>query len=437
MSKNKNKLIREQYEQFNKYLKKQRERTKEEALEIENKLKSSSKLKFYVTSDDIERFFSSNFDFRPIFNTELWNKIISVCLNFYNHKKYKLRIDKFKQILKKVADTNNDLLDIEFINGYWFLTMFDWVKELDNWKPKVKGIENIFYSLIEHLLVKYKIPRFFYSVFYYEVNRKNNHDLNLFYKLATGESLFDLSKSNYFNAKLNRKMCHLLMKKNENLSIYQATRYAQLKIFGADKKIINAVLNHDISTDFYKEEDFIFTLLEWLAKQKDVLHKDISDLIDYFLFKYRENKDFSMKGRTLKPSLELVKKWKVEENYKSDTINYIPSGFKDFSLNTNKIVFQSYQEDFWKIEEILSSEKLLEEGRKMHHCVFTYSDEIESRETSIWSVKQNKKRLLTIEVNNESKRILQIKGKFNRLPDKDETEIVKNWAIENNLILKV
>lgn len=76
----------------------------------------------------------------------------------------------------------------------------------------------------------------------------------------------------------------------------------------------------------------------------------------------------------------------------------------------------------------------------MRHCVASYDHSCVSGGSSIWSVglERNhgcRKRVLTIELANSSKKICQIRGKTNRLPRQKEMDIVRRWASQANLTL--
>jgi hypothetical protein len=67
----------------------------------------------------------------------------------------------------------------------------------------------------------------------------------------------------------------------------------------------------------------------------------------------------------------------------------------------------------------------------MRHCVAIYAESIASGGCSIWSLRRDGNRALTIEVDNKRRRIVQAKGKCNRRPEDWELRIVERWAREN------
>jgi hypothetical protein len=92
------------------------------------------------------------------------------------------------------------------------------------------------------------------------------------------------------------------------------------------------------------------------------------------------------------------------------------------------------------MEEILTPQRLREEGAEQSHCVASYEGVVRAGQTSIWSLGMNcasgfVKRALTVEVENASRTIVQARGKCNRLPDLAELRILGLWAHENALRL--
>jgi hypothetical protein len=85
----------------------------------------------------------------------------------------------------------------------------------------------------------------------------------------------------------------------------------------------------------------------------------------------------------------------------------------------------------WWITERLNNVELLEEGRRMRHCVATYAGICAKRQSAIWSMKiendEGRKPVLTIKVDLPTKTICQIRGRCNRLPKDHEIAIIRCW----------
>lgn len=102
------------------------------------------------------------------------------------------------------------------------------------------------------------------------------------------------------------------------------------------------------------------------------------------------------------------------------------SGFNDFIWEKDKV-------DTWTCEEILTPIALSQEGRILHHCVFSYHSSVEKGIVSIWSLRLNDERRITIEVQNASRKIVQVRGLQNRKAKHEEMKVILMWANTNRL----
>jgi hypothetical protein len=98
------------------------------------------------------------------------------------------------------------------------------------------------------------------------------------------------------------------------------------------------------------------------------------------------------------------------------------------------------KKQIWRIEEVLTGKELAAEGRRMGHCVYSYAWAIERRQTSIWTMTledgqgtTGRWAMLTIEVRNESRAVVQARGRFNRAATSAEHRILVRWAGQNGL----
>lgn len=82
----------------------------------------------------------------------------------------------------------------------------------------------------------------------------------------------------------------------------------------------------------------------------------------------------------------------------------------------------------FRMVELCSGYKLLEEGRAMNHCVFSYVGSCKSGKCRIFSLREEltNSRVLTIEVRGNT--ISQVRGKNNRSLTNDENVILEDWA---------
>jgi hypothetical protein len=84
--------------------------------------------------------------------------------------------------------------------------------------------------------------------------------------------------------------------------------------------------------------------------------------------------------------------------------------------------------------------ELAAEGRRMNHCVYSYVWSIQKGQTSIWSMMLEDGKgatgrwaMLTIEVRNDLRRVVQARGRFNRPATSEEHGVLLAWAGQNGL----
>ncbi len=69
----------------------------------------------------------------------------------------------------------------------------------------------------------------------------------------------------------------------------------------------------------------------------------------------------------------------------------------------------------------------------MSHCVGSYAGSCASGRVSIWSLRLadasgQETRLLTLEVLNQDRQVVQARQKFNRMPGPKELSVLRRWA---------
>jgi hypothetical protein len=116
-----------------------------------------------------------------------------------------------------------------------------------------------------------------------------------------------------------------------------------------------------------------------------------------------------------------------------------PSNIRPFRLAEGKMGESSFR--IWTIRELTTQESLLAEGKKLKHCVASYASSCAKGQCSIWTLELEhdsvREKRVTIEVNSATRFIVQARGRLNRLPDHQESSILRRWACEANLGLRI
>lgn len=346
-------------------------------------------------------------------------------------------------IAKKAPKLLDDKEYVKAIDSVISLVNYDWAREPADWEPKGKGRNSLYLSLVNHIAVKYTVPVFFLESFFNSCNHgkeswprtKCIHN-NIVIRIANGESTFKVLNENY---PLTRKMAHDFLNSKKH-NIIEAIRDAQLKSFNG-QRLLSTVFNSRYFNDYNLDlevEKFKSALLQWLSNQAMLDTRQIGPMIDYLMHRYAENNTFSMKGRTAISVIRDMEQWhnNLIKAKSIPNMDYKPSVFMPFEL---KIIENEREIGAWKIDEILRSKDLLDEGKKMRHCVASYHNSILSGSISIWTLTKkdmfSTDKCLTIEVRNNSREIVQARGVCNTPASGEARRVMAQWAAKNSLRL--
>lgn len=349
---------------------------------------------------------------------------------------------QLRALIKTVGEEAPRLIAADFGGALLWLSTIPWVRPIESWKPRGKGRDSVFRSLVEHLIAKFPLPVFLISAFFSDVNASKL--VPLVGHLGAGGSLFEAVKTGLLPVPLTRRMCHDLLKTPSDVTIMTALRRVSVESQGGDPRLVNVWMATDIGRTLQPAdaEAFWMTVIAWFAANPMLDPSRIGPLVDYIVYRRREDAKFSMKGRTPLAMMRGMDEWhgQLAKAKAVHGTSYKPSGFK-----AGKFERQVRLQDgnsitvIWRIEEILTSKALAEEGRKLAHCVYSYGHSIDSGRTSIWSLTTEsfdggeRERHITIEVRNDLHRIVQARGRFNRMPTSQEFTIMTAWAGQNNL----
>jgi hypothetical protein len=313
-----------------------------------------------------------------------------------------------------------------------------YLDKASSWKPSGKGAKTHLHSLIEHMLVTYKVPEFMYAAFRETETLLAQKQIKLFYRLTSGESLNKLVGTEDFPPPFTRKMCHELNTLGlSNFSVPQAVRHVQGTTFNGDKRLVNALLRANALSRTVHNPPNIEALwqsvIQWFCVHAQFFNPNmVNPVVDYLAVRIRDQ-TFSMKGRTPNSIMRDMNEWHKQlgqgDIYAHE---YSPSGLKSGQWQSH-FPGSEMIEYTWTLNEILSGKGLADEGRSLHHCVASYGNMVANGSVSIWSMKRNGERHATIEVHNAHRQINQARGSCNRSLNNDEKKYLKLWAQDNNL----
>ena len=346
---------------------------------------------------------------------------------------------KLSHIIEKKA---RRLTEADVSHAVFRLCALPHVRTPDTWRPHGKGRDTLFRSLADHLIAKFPMPAFLWNAFSDNVATF----VPLVAHVAAGGSLYAFVKEN-LPIPLTRAMCHDLLTTTSEWGFLDAVRRVQCRAAGTDPNFFQIwkTLRHVNMVGSKEDEAFWFSVLEWFGKAGMLSPGEIGPLCDYIEMRRWGEADFSMKGRTVTATLRAMREWHgnlTKERSISQAI-FRTSGFNEarFSDYYRREEGKEIHET-WRVEEILTAKALHNEGRRMNHCVSSYSHRIEKGDTSIWSVVMEDGKgetgawaMVTLEVRNVTKQVVQARGRFNRSMTSREHQVVSRWANLNNLTL--
>lgn len=304
-----------------------------------------------------------------------------------------------------------------------------WIKPLEQWSPSSKNIYKQFSQLLRHLFTPYAMPVFLDSAWF----TLHPHAISWFLDIASGKNI---RKSENLPVVLTKMQAHEFLQAPDTYDIFQALRYGQIMGMSEDKRLVEAVLEKPFGTTF-EHDDFWVEVIRFFINNPMLDRREFSPLVDYInAVKFAPNAEhpgFSMKGRNPETLLTQVEQWhnKVSKERGKNYMEWKPVGLGGFTKE------EKSRNEFnnWSIEELLNSTKLFEEGRVLSHCVSSYKYSAAKGQCSIWSLKLNDQKAITIEVNTSSQSIVQARGKLNRLPNSKEIQIIREWANKEGLAI--
>ena len=250
---------------------------------------------------------------------------------------------------------------------------------------------------------------------------------------------------------LTKKQAHYYLQAPDDFDVIGAFRWAQIVDLGGSERLVRRVIATRLRTEFAHDE-FWISVFRWLIAHPmlDPVHYGpIIDYLHYHRFaapgghwnarqpgRFRMDPpqpNLSIKDRSPEALLQAVAEWHRGLNAVGirKLSVWQPSGIAPFRYEENTRELPR----IYSITELLSSLELDEEGRAMGHCVGSYAGSCESGRVSIWSLKvveppAPETRLLTLEVSNQDRQIVQARRKFNSLPEPKELAILERWASE-------
>ncbi len=361
------------------------------------------------------------------------------------------RLEQVRGLYLAVTGRRPRLADAPYVRLLPRLAHADWRSDPGSWEPEGRGSESAVQSLVAHLLGPYPVPQFLID----SLMRPSlpcgdvKAQVGLIGMLADGQSVYRHARGTVLPEAMTRRMCHELLQTPVGYTMVGGIRRAQALCHGGSHALQQA-LTHGWLGETRQPENFWDRAIHWFCRQQALDVTQIDPVCDYLAYEVQRNPEYSFAGRTwcsVMRSMELWHRMLARQNAglvaaggknttAGECVVYKPSGLRGGSWTLPvRMRGKEVGHQEWVMREILDSHSLLDEGRAMCHCVSIYGRQVRNGGTSIWSLLCNRKRKLTLEVDNRRRAILQIRGKSNRLAESGEFRIVRTWADQNRLLI--
>ena len=322
----------------------------------------------------------------------------------------------------------------------------DWIRPIEDWRPQSwthrhRGGKPArqFNSLARHLLTQYDVPEFFDTAFLQGNTPQARQQQAWFKHIGMGQNI----RTADVPMRITKRMAHLLLQqRGTHHTIVQALRKVQYEAYGGVQSSAWTIAHGPLG-ETLENEDFWETVVQFLANQALLDRSYINPIIDYIRNqKFTPQRvpqpdgtevevppphpNFCMKGRSINKLIRQVDLWHQELTGMEDVAfeTWKSSGFREFEhVSLDPKIKRHIQ---WTVRELITSQQLYAEGRIMHHCAGSYTKRCAAGEKSLWSLRaldldaaeenQVQEHVLTIEVDNKKKAVVQNAGKFNLKP---------------------
>lgn len=325
-----------------------------------------------------------------------------------------------------------------------------YVRDPAAWGGATGGWHSGVQSLARHLLALHPIPAFLASAWYATPEEAcADAQRAWFVQHGAGRSFRSLD----LPLRMTRRMEHLFLGSPAHAAIPQALRRAELAACGADAALADAILATRPAR-MLEHGEFWRTAWRFLIANTGTIRREqVAPLID-FLDGIRHERievetpdglevrdppepDFSLKGRTARSVLRRMHEWHRSLGRTSSAARWTPSPLKPM-----RVEFPAEDPRLppveWLLVELTSAAALRSEGSAQGHCVATYARRCAAGDARIWSLRRRRgeaapRPVLTIEIDPWRQAIVQMRGRFNRLPEGRPFQIARSWAARERL----
>ncbi len=329
---------------------------------------------------------------------------------------------RFKRLALHLVRLRPDLVDHRRGPGLWALSRVPWIREPVHWQGwTLDDPDAAFASLAEHLTARWPLPAWAASL----LCERRAVGLPVFASLVRGGSIRPHVGTPAVPAPLTRAMVHALGQETTP-SLVVAIRRVQVAAYGGSELTRRRLADAEVGQCLrgVDEERLLDRVIRWLCAHEGELPDDATELCEYLV-----GNAVDPTGRSVRSLVTRAEEWMQgatppPSQPAAAKPVYPASGFDGAELD----VALDGTVHRWTITELRTWGALFWEGRKMRHCVSTWAAWVSNGQVSVWSVRCEGRRVLTVGVQNRTAKLTEIRGRLNRCATKAELAVLTRWA---------
>jgi hypothetical protein len=305
-----------------------------------------------------------------------------------------------------------------------------WIRNPRTWKkPTAK---NAHLHLVKHLFEYYPTPSNLLSAWTGSVVDTRYKWILFYLVLSQGGSLRKAAQ--HFKWTISKRFTHHLLDAPTNLLPVHAAIFAHIQCLGGTglefERISRSRAFIEDPTEKPGREtytQFWNGTIRWLVRYRTEFTEDeVDQVLDWSMHMYTENNwgdhPFSWNGRTPGRVLEASIQYHEAISIPQSELSWKGHGW-DW-------VIKDDDDEYWSFLELISGKELSEESKALQHCVSGYADRCFLGNSAIVSMTNRGVHIVTIEIEPQTKEIVQVRGYKNRAAGVTERMIIDMWRRE-------
>jgi hypothetical protein len=285
-------------------------------------------------------------------------------------------------------------------------------------------------SLIDHLLVRYDVPRFLYREWSEQSDFPRLKWFCWFILLAQGGSL--RRAAGLFDWNIFGRFEHYLRMASPGATPKEACTVAQVMRMGGLAVDCRRILSNPAfvvdTTEAPNGESFLEFWEEvvcWIiAHSADLTDEQCERILAWVMHEHtegerRDSQPFSMRKRGLRPTLQRSLEYQRQLERPWSCYSWQQHGW-DWKPVDPAL-------DGWSFVEVTTGEELYREGQAMRHCVSGYAGWCVAGHSAIVSMRFEDARRITVEIDLATGVVSQARGTCNRPASSEEERVIRLW----------